>query len=89
MANSPRNEMRPPEPRILCHGSPRTSFSTRPTCRTQRGYPAALAIAPYVLTRPRGTLRIAAQMAVTSGGLGGETGMGEQLAVGVLRLAFS
>jgi hypothetical protein len=38
-----------------------------------------------VLTRPRGTLRIAAQMAVTSGGFGGETGMVSswQLALGI------
>src|SRR5271157_4871046 len=44
--SSPRNEIRPPEPNTRCHGSPSTCFSTRATCREQRGYPAAFAIAP-------------------------------------------
>ncbi len=65
--SSPRNEIRPPEPNTRCHGSPSTCFSTRATCREQRGYPAAFAIAPYVLTRPRGNCRMALLIAVTIG----------------------
>jgi hypothetical protein len=67
-AASPRSEIRPPDPRMRCHGSPPTSRNTRATCRALRGYPAALAIAPYVLTRPRGTLRMVFAIALMSGG---------------------
>ncbi len=44
--NSPRSEIRPPEPSTRCQGNPPTNFRTRATCRAHLGYPAALAIAP-------------------------------------------
>lgn len=61
--SSPGREILPPEPITRCHGSPLTWRRTCATCRAQRGYPAAAAMPPYVLTLPRGIRRIMAAIA--------------------------